>query len=138
MEHFRPNTQIDDYAHIHLVYPKGLQVFISTSLLVADSQPAFVLHGTRGSYIKHRTDVQEKQLQEGMKPDDPLYGIELPENKGILTTISNNGIRKQEKIASVKSSYLNVFDDVYQTIREGKPYPVTEKQIMQQLEILEE
>jgi hypothetical protein len=32
---------------------------------------------------------------------------------------------------------MHVFEDVYQAIRNGKPYPVTEEQIVQQLEILE-
>jgi predicted dehydrogenase len=137
MGYFRPNTQVDDCTHIHLSYPKGLQVFITMSMLVADVQPAFIINGTKGSYIKQRTDIQEKQLLEGMLPTNPVYGIEAPDKDGVLTTIVNDGKKIQEKITSVKSSYLNVFDDVYQTIREGKPYPVTEEQIIQQLEILE-
>lgn len=135
--HFRPNTQVDDYAHIHMIYAEELQVFITTSLLVAEAQPAYVLHGTRGSYIKPRADTQEKQLLEDMSPNDPLYGIEKSGDEGVLTTISDDGIKTQEQIASPKSSYLNVFEAVYQTIRRGKPYPVTEEQIKQQLEILE-
>lgn len=135
--YFRPNTQVDDYAHIHLSYPKGLQVFITMSMLVVDVQPAFIINGTKGSYIKQRTDIQEKQLLEGMLPANPIYGIEAPDKYGVLTTIVNDGKKIQEKITSVKSSYINVFEDVYQTIREGRPYPVTEEQIIQQLEILE-
>ena len=134
---FRPNTQVDDFAHFHLIYPNGLQVFITTSLLVTEPQPAFILHGTKGSYIKQRADVQEKQLQKGMKPSNPLFGLEDIKNQGVLTYFNEEGIKKEENIVSKKSSYMQVFDDVYNTIREGKPYPVTEAQIMQQLEILE-
>ncbi len=134
---FRPKTKVDDYAHIHLSYPKGMQVFITASLLVADPPPAFVLHGTKGSYIKHRTDVQEKQLLEGMRPENPSYGMEASDQCGTLTTISTDGEKTQEKITSVKSSYMHVFDDVYNMIRRGQAYPVSEKQIIQQLEILE-
>lgn len=134
---FRPNTQVDDYAHIHLSYPEGLQVFITMSMLVVKAQSAFIINGTKGSYSKQRTDIQEKQLLEGMLPTNPLYGIEGQDKYGVLTIIANDGKKTQEKIVSVKSSYLNVFEDVYQTIREGKSYPVTEKQIIQQLEILE-
>jgi len=134
---FRPNTQVDDYAHFQLLYPNGLQVFITTSLLVATPQPAFILHGTKGSYIKQRADVQEQQLQKGMKPSNPLFGIEDIKNQGVLTYYNEQGIKKQETIVSDKSSYMQVFNDVYDTIREGKPYPVTEAQIIKQLEILE-
>ncbi len=137
MGNFRPKTQVNDYAHIHLLYPEGVQVFITMSMLVAEPQPAFILHGTKGSYVKQRADVQEQQLLEGITPSSPLYGIEASGKHGILTTFSNDGVKKNEKIISPKSSYMHVFDDVYSTIREGKPYPVTEEQIIQQLEILE-
>ena len=134
---FRPQTQVDDYAHIHLTYPEGLQVFITASLLVADPGPAFVINGTKGSYRKSRADVQEKQLQSGVTPENSIYGIEEPDKKGILTVIKQDGQSIQEEIAPIQSSYLQVFEDVYQTIRTGKPYPVTEAQIIRQLEILE-
>ncbi|MCF7566916.1 Gfo/Idh/MocA family oxidoreductase [Sabulilitoribacter arenilitoris] len=132
----RPNTQIDDYALVHLKYPKGLQVFITANLLVADAQPSFVLHGVKGSYVKERTDVQEDQLKAGIKPDNQIFGIEKANKEGLLTTIENN-IKKQEKIASKKSSYLNIFEAVYQTVRNHKPFVVTESDIIKQVEILE-
>lgn len=137
MGFFRPMTQVDDYTHIHLLYPDGMQVFITMSMLVVEAQPSFILHGTKGSFVKIRTDIQEKQLLEGMSPGNSIYGIEDPKNYGTLTTISVDGEKKHQKITSVKSSYLNLFDAVYKTIREGKSYPVSEEQIIQQLEILE-
>lgn len=132
----RPNTKIDDYASIHLEYENGLQVYATVSLLVADAQKSFVLHGTKGSFVKNRCDIQEEQLKSGMKPDNSDYGQELPNQEGILTIIEN-GIAKQEKIVSKKSSYINIYEDVYQTIRNNKSYPISEAQIIKQLEILE-
>lgn len=136
--HFRENTLVDDYAHVHMIYHDELQVFVTASLLVADPQPAFILHGTKGTYVKPRTDVQEQQLLGGMSPINPLFGREEPGGEGLLTIISPDGTKIQEKIAPVKSSYMNLFEQIFQTLREGKPYPVTEEQIVQQLEILEE
>ena len=133
----RPGTQIDDYAHIHLKYPNGLQVFLTASLLVANALPAFVLHGARGSFIKERTDVQEAQLKTEMKPDNPSFGVEASGKEGVLTTIKD-GLESQEKIAPLKASYSNIFEAVYQTIRNGVPYPVTEEQVVKQIEILED
>lgn len=133
----RPNSQVNDYEHVHLLYPNNLQVFVTTSLLVADPLPAFVLNGTTGTFKKNRTDVQENQLNEGMQPDNVLFGVESPESEGILTTIDSYGLKTQEKITAQKASYMNVFEDVYQTLRMGKGYPVTEEQIIAQLEILE-
>lgn len=135
--HFRSNTQVDDYAHIHLQYPEDLQVFITMSMLVADPQPAFVIHGTKGTYIKQRADVQEEQLKNDIPPSSPIYGIEKPNKYGILTYFTEEGVKHQEKVTSPQSSYMNIFNDVYNTIRENKAYIVTEDQIIQQLEILE-
>lgn len=134
---FRPNTVVDDYAHVHLSYPNGLQVFVTASLLVADPEPAFVLHGTRGSYKKNRADLQESQLLNGMKPNDPSYGIEDVGQEGMLTIAEESGEMTKMKITSKQASYINVYNDVYQTIRNGEPFPVTEAQIIQQLQILE-
>lgn len=134
---FRPKTQVDDYAHIHLVYPKGVQLFITMSMLVVQPQAAFVLNGDKGTFIKQRTDIQEQQLLEGMCPGNPLFGIEDADKYGVLTTIDGNGERHLEKVKSVRSSYMNLFEDVYRSIAEGIPYPVTEKDIVRQLEILE-
>lgn len=133
----RPNTQVVDYVHIHLQYPDSLQVFVTISFLVADPSPAFIIHGALGTFKKHRTDVQENQLIEGMLPDNSMYGVELPKSEGLLTTITSKGLKKQEKIAAKRASYINVYEDVYQTMRMNKDYPVTEEQIIAQLEILE-
>ncbi|MDO5970481.1 Gfo/Idh/MocA family oxidoreductase [Flavivirga aquimarina] len=136
--YFRPNTQIDDYAQFHLEYPEGLQVFITLSLLVANPQPAFIIHGTKGSYVKQRTDIQEEQLMKGMNPNDSFFGIEKPNKEGVLTVVSPDGEKTHEKIVAIKSSYMNLFDDVYQAIKNGKDYPITENEIIKQIEILEE
>jgi len=136
--HFRKNTQVDDYVNFHLEYADELQVFLTTSMLVADAQAAFVVHGTKGSFIKQRADVQEKQLIDGISPENSSFGMEASGKEGILTTVSPDGSFFQERVVSEKSSYLNLFDSIYKTIREGKAYPITEEQIISQLEILEE
>lgn len=134
---FRPHTQVDDYAHIHLLYPQGFQVFITMSMLVVQPQASFVLHGSKGSYVKDRTDIQEKQLLEGMAPGNPLYGLEKADKNGLLYTIDEKGERQVEETPPIKSSYIHLFDDVYKTIREKEPYPVSQGDILQQLAILE-
>ncbi|MCM4173108.1 oxidoreductase [Arenibacter sp. TNZ] len=134
---FRPKTQVDDYGHIHLMYPKGVQVFITMSMLVVQPQASFVLNGTKGTFVKPRTDIQEQQLLAGMNPMDPLFGIEETDKFGVLTTIATNGEKQIEKIESTKSSYINLFTDVYKSIIDGVPYPISERDIVIQLEILE-
>jgi len=134
---FRPETQVDDYAQIHLIFPNNLQVFLTMTLLALAPEPAFLIHGTKGTFVKSRSNVQEKQLQSGMSPTDPNFAIEDSTSEASLTTISENGEITEEKIVASRSSYLDLFEAVYQTIRHGKAFPIKEEQVILQLEILE-
>ncbi|WP_156306992.1 Gfo/Idh/MocA family oxidoreductase [Sphingobacterium endophyticum] len=134
---YRPDSKVDDYGCIILNYASGLNVYITTSLLVANPQASFVLHGTKGSFVKNRTDVQEAQLIEGMMPNNPAFGIEPEGTEGILTTSDEDENLVSRFVQAELGHYMGLFDEVYQTIREGKPYFVSRDQIIWQLEILE-
>lgn len=133
---FREHTQVDDYAHLHLSYPDGLQVFVTASMLTVEAPPAYQLFGSRGTYSKHRTDPQEAQLVGGMKPEDPAYGRELPGDEGCLWRVDESGAKLFERMPCTHSTYLHVFEDVYQSIRNGKAYPVSEEVLLEQLSLL--
>lgn len=134
---FRPESKVDDYMHVHLRYEQGLNVFVTANLLTASPLPSFVVHGTKGSFIKSRTDVQEDQLQAGVTPDSPEYGIEPDGNEGILVTINESGERSTEHITALKGNYNRLFAAVYEAIRDDVPYPISEEDIMAQMQILE-
>lgn len=133
----RPNTEIDDFGSFHLQYKNGLQVFLTVSLLVADAQKSFVLHGKKGSFVKDRTDVQEEQLKTKMSPDSIGFGIEPEGLEGVLTTFQN-GEKKTEKLKSEASNYLKFFDAVADAIRNDNEFIVSQEQIIKQIEILED
>lgn len=134
---YREHSVVDDYFSLHLYYPAGLHVYLTSGLLVADPGPAFVVHGTLGSYTKGRTDPQEAQLIAGMPPTDPAYGHEQPGQEGRLTVVGPDATRTTTLIAAEPSSYAELFEAVYQAIRRGQPYPVTAAQLEAQLQILE-
>jgi predicted dehydrogenase len=133
----RKNTQVDDYFFAQISYPDSLNVTVVASLLVANQQPAFILHGSEGSYVKQRTDVQEEQLSNGVKPNDVGYGIELPEKQGLLSIIDNEGRKVEHTVPSPTGNYISLFEAVYQTLIYQKPYPITREEVLIQLEILE-
>lgn len=133
----RENTKVDDYFSIQLVYPNDLNVYLTASMLVVDIKDAFVLNGTLGSFSKNHADVQEEQLLKGMKPTDEGYGIEKAVDAGRLTEITANGGREISSIPSQKGDYMGIFEAVYQSLVNNVPYPVTEQDILTQLEILE-
>ena len=133
----RKNTQVDDYFSIHLAYPDSVNVFVHSNMLISDVQPAFVLHGENGSFVKERADVQEEQLLLGIKPNEPGFGIEAKGKEGRLTLINKNGEKTQELIPSEAATYLPLFEAVYEAIVNEKPFPISQAHIITQLEILE-
>jgi len=133
----RLGTQVDDYFFFQLSYPDQLNVLVAGSLLTAQPMPAFVAHGTLGTYIKDRVDVQEAQLDKDKLPTDAAYGLEPAGSEGKLTTFAGDGSKRAELTPSVKGNYMGLFEAVYQSIRNNQPYPVTEENILTQIELLE-
>ncbi|UOQ77956.1 hypothetical protein MUN84_04790 [Hymenobacter sp. 5516J-16] len=131
----RPGSQVDDYFHFHLAYPGGLNVFVTGSLLTAAPVPAYVLHGTRGSLHKQRADVQESQLDQGLLPTAAPFGQEPAGAEGQLT-LMHEAEATTSAVAAPRGNYSGLFDAVYQTIREGEPFPVRAEELRWQLEIL--
>ena len=134
--YYRAGTQVDDYFSLHLRYPGGLNVWLTSGLLIAAPTPAYVLHGTLGSYQKHRTDPQEAQLLQGMAPTEPGYGHEQPADTGRLTLAASDGSLVTTADAASPGNYTGLFDAVYQTIRHGAPYPIREEQLLWQNQLL--
>jgi predicted dehydrogenase len=134
---YRENSEVPDYFHFHLSYPHQLNVYLTSGLLIAQPTPSFVAHGTLGSYLKNRVDVQEAQLDGGIRPDAPGYGIEPEGEEGILVTFDDGGKKQTERVPSEKGDYMQLFDAVYHTIRNGTLYPVTAEHVAWQMELLE-
>lgn len=130
----RPGSRVDDYFHLHLSYPQGLNVFVMGSLLTAAAVPAYVLHGTEGSLHKTRTDVQEAQLDQNMLPTDPAYGLDS--SQGELTLMSEAAEKTLTMLATPRGNYPGLFEAVYHTLAHGQPYPIRAEQLRWQLEIL--
>lgn len=136
--YYRPNTQVDDFFALHLRYPAGLNVWITSGLLVAAPGPAYVLHGTLGSYQKGRADVQEAQLLQGISPQAPEYGHEKPGQEGRLTLAGPDGSLSTIPDPATPGNYLGLFEAVFQAIRNDVPYPISAEQLLWQNELLEQ
>jgi scyllo-inositol 2-dehydrogenase (NADP+) len=133
----RPGSEVADFFNYTLEFEQGLLVFITASLVVPHALPAFVLHGTHGSFIKNRSDVQETQLLQNMSPLHADYGKEEEANAGILTIVQPDGTTQTEKVAGGAGNYLGLFDAVYRQIVHAQPYPVTHEQVRWQIALLE-
>lgn len=133
---YRQDSLVDDYAFMHLEFENKINVFITTSLLVADAQAGIIVHGTKGSFIKEFCDEQEKQLINGMLPTNPDFGNEQPNKEGKLTYYTNANESITELIPSEKGNFNALFDEIFQSIRHNKPFSVDNEQIIEQLKLL--
>jgi len=133
----RPGSQVDDYFHFHLIYPDQLNVYLTSGLLIAAPEAGFAVHGTLGSFLKMRTDVQEIQLAQDMMPVDEGFGIEAEGSEGRLVIIDAENNKHIQHLIAPGGAYNELFNAVFHTVRDNASFPVTEEQIIWQLEMLE-
>ena len=118
----RPISKVEDYMEVLLFY-KSLRVRLRGSYQVREALPAFILHGSKGSFIKSRADTQEERLVKGETPDASDWGIEPENGKGILHT-EVNGKVVREHINSERGNYMLYYDQLYKALRDDGPLPV--------------
>lgn len=131
----REHSLVDDGLDLLLYYPDK-RVRLKSGYFVKQPIPSFVVHGTKGSFLKTRADLQEPSLLAGMKPNDPAYGLENAGEEGLLVT-DHDGHTVRENIATEKGDYSHYFEGVFQALREGKDMPVTMDQALLQMEIID-
>ena len=131
----RTISLVDDYFELILYYP-SFRVRIKASYLVREALPGYILHGTKGSFIKPKTDVQEMQLQAGKLPTDIDYGIEPETEKGLLHTEVNGKLIK-EYLPSFNGNYMDYYDAIYQSINNNAALPVSAEEGKNVIQIIE-
>ena len=119
----RPTSVVVDWFDILLFY-KNLRVRLKSGLLVRERLPGFMIHGSKGSFLKNRTDVQETDLIAGKIPNTPDWGTEPESEQGLLHT-EKDGKVIREKVPSLQGNYYDYYDEVYKALTHNKPMPVT-------------
>lgn len=131
----RPISQVDDYFEL-LCYYSTFRVRIKGSYQVREALPGYIIHGSKGSFIKPKTDMQEAQLQAGLLPSAIDYGIEPETEQGLLHTELEGEIIKKY-IPSLKGNYMAYYEGMYQAIRHNAPAPVSAEDGMKVIKIIE-
>lgn len=119
----RPASQVDDYFELLLYYPDK-RVRLKCSYIVREALPAYILHGTKGSFIKTKSDVQEEALQNEQSPDAKDWGSEPEAERGLLHA-EKEGKWIKEFVPSQNGQYMDFYEGIYQAIRNAGPVPVT-------------
>lgn len=131
----RIGSEIDDYFSIQLLYD-NFNCTLKSSLLVREPLPAFQLHGTLGSFIKSRSDVQEELLKKEARFVLEDWGSES-ENEGGILHIEKEGKSLYQRIQSPRGQYQEFYRQVYKWLKGKGATPVSLEDSLLVMQILE-
>lgn len=128
-------VEANDYFELLLYYP-ALRVRIKSTVIARESYPAYVIHGFKGSFLQHRSDLQEEQLLAGKVPTLGSWCPPPTSPDGVLhTEIDGEVIRKQT--TSTPGNYMGYYDDVYKALTGKSPNPVPAMDAVRTMQIIE-
>jgi len=127
----RETATVIDWAHVVLEYGR-LRVLLHASMLAAGGSPRFIVHGTRGTWIKCGFDGQEDQLRRGIRPGVSGWG-EDPQPGGIYEPDG----RHAEDPASPAGDYRLYYAAIRDALLQGGENPVTPSQAIAVMAVLE-
>ncbi|NRD72848.1 oxidoreductase [Shewanella sp. VB17] len=127
----RNASKTTDYFHVQLHYSEH-EVVLHASSFTAAPNSRFRLEGSKGSFIKYGFDPQEKQLQNGLMPDQLGYGVEEKAQYGSLY-----GETSVEPIETEMGCYQQYYQGIASAINIGSRNPVNPIDAVNVLTILE-
>lgn len=120
----RPQGQVCDYFRVCLDYG-AFKAVLKGSMLAREPAPAYVIHGTQGSYVKYAQDVQEARLAEGVIPNTPHWADEDQTIWGVL-----HNDQGRHPYPSVAGSYQDYYNNIYRHLTEDEPLLVSADQAL--------
>lgn len=97
--------------------------------------PKFIVHGTRGSFIKYGIDQQETSLKANIMPGEP--GFAADDSVGVLEYVNDEGVTVKEALKPETGDYGRVYDALFETLTRGAPNYVKESDVLTNHELLE-
>lgn len=107
----RTGVIANDYFEV-LLYYKDLRVRVKSSMLAREILPAYVLHGTKGSFIQERSDPQEAALAAGAIPSLSSWLPVVKDPDGLLYTVVNGTVERKKQF-STPGNYMNFYSDLH-------------------------
>lgn len=128
----RENGAADDAFDIMLRF-SGVTALLRSTLTAATPGPRFVVHGTKGSFVKWGLDPQEDALRAGGKFSDPGFGEE-PEAAWGELHVAGQPVRK---IKTATGDYRGIYSNVRDAILGKAPLNVTPEQVWRTTRLIE-
>jgi predicted dehydrogenase len=110
----RDGAVVDDAFDLTLRYPR-LRVLLRGTMLAVKPSPHFLVHGTKGSYVKYGLDPQENALKRGELPEGPNWGKEPEEAWGTLSLAEGDKVTERAvptQPGDYREYYANVRDAI--------------------------
>ena len=115
----RETSQVDDSFDVCLEYP-WLRVMSRARIVAYAPGPHFLIHGTKGSFVKYGMDPQEARLRGGNPPQGtdwgPDWGVEPEELWGTLSLVGVPGVKVKTQRGDYRNFYANVRDAIEKKI----------------------
>ncbi len=131
----RPESPGVDRFTVSLYYP-GKKAVLAAGEVVAMPGPRFMVHGTRGSFLKYGQDPQESRLLGGQRPGGPDWGRDDPDAFGTLCTAGPQGLQRQAVETEI-GNYGLYYDNFYKTLCGEETLMVNPEECVEVLRILE-
>jgi predicted dehydrogenase len=135
----RDGAQVEDHFHALLRYDAGLgaplRVVLHATTLAAHAAPRYVLHGTRGSYVKYGVDPQEDALRAGRSPSEAGWGADPVD--GQITRPGDEGRTETRARPTRAGNYAAYYEAVRDAVLGVGPNPVPPDQAVALMELLD-
>ncbi len=131
----RPLSVVNDYFDMLLFY-SSLTVRLKASLVVKEQPVAYSLHGTKGSFVKVRADIQEDELKKGSLPLAKGWGTEPLAEQGILNMMQD-GEQIRTTVATEQGNYGDFYNSLYEALTNGTSLPVSAEEGLNVMRIIE-
>ncbi|MFE8049847.1 oxidoreductase [Brenneria goodwinii] len=129
----RPGSKATDYFHATLIYPQR-RVVLHASMLVVAPSARYIVHGSRGSFVKFGLDPQEDQLKKGERP--PLANWGQDRQDGVLT-LFRDGVTAEQTVSTLPGDYPAYYAAIRDALTGKGENPVTVHQAIQVMELIE-
>jgi predicted dehydrogenase len=131
----RQVSQVDDAFDVCLEYPR-LRAMLRARIVAYAPGPHFLLHGTKGSFVKYGMDPQEEKLRGGKPPHGSDWGPDWGEDPETLWgTISLVG-EPSRKVETERGDYRGFYANLRDAIEKTAAVEVTPEQALRTMRAL--
>ena len=128
----RPAELAEDDAFVALEHTSGVISHLWMNLNATHKGPRLRVLGSDAAYVKQDGDMQEAQIQAGVLPSDPQYGVESQQQWG---TLWRDG--RSSAVPTVPGNFSRFHELLAEAMLHGGPVPVDPADSVEGLRIIE-